>query len=198
MAASYYGRPRTTIDIDFIIQISLSDLNVLLKHLARFGLKINRTRIKRQLSSGYNMISLEDKRSPYRVDLIIQIGGKLEKRPGRALGLRSYYHTPELLILSKLRMIKATVPSERSQKDREDIRAILANTRVNKRKIIDRARKESTIEIFREIIRPVQTQRKGNRAVRLHDNSVKTLQRSERGSLPRLKPFVREKHDRFD
>jgi hypothetical protein len=114
------------------------------------------------------------------------------------LGLRSYYHTPELLILSKLRMIKATVPSERSQKDREDIRAILANTRVNKRKIIDRARKESTIEIFREIIRPVQTQRKGNRAVRLHDNSVKTLQRSERGSLPRLKQFVREKHDRFD
>jgi hypothetical protein len=197
MAASYYGRPRTTIDIDFIIQISLSDLNVLLKHLARFGLKINRTRIKRQLSSGYNHQprgqTLSLPRRPHNPDR-----GKLEKRPGRALGLRSYYHTPELLILSKLRMIKATVPSERSQKDREDIRAILANTRVKKRKIIDRARKESTIEIFREIIRPVQTQRKGNRAVRLHDNSVKTLQRSERGSLPRLKPFVREKHDRFD
>jgi hypothetical protein len=198
MAASYYGRPRTTIDIDFIIQVSTSDLDELLNHLARFGLKINRTRIKRQLSSGYNIISLEDRRSPYRVDLIIQTEGKLERRPGRALGLRSYYHPPELLILSKLRMIKATVPRERSQKDMEDIRAILANTRVNKRKIMDRARKENTIEIFREIIRPVQTQRKGNRAVRLHDNSVKTLQRSEKGSLPNLKPFVREKHDRFD
>jgi hypothetical protein len=85
-----------------------------------------------------------------------------------------------------------------SQQHVEDIRAILAHTRVNKRKIIDRTRKEGTIEIFREIIRPVQTQRKGNRAVRLHDNSVKTLQRSERDSLPRLKPFVREKRDRFD
>lgn len=26
----------------------------------------------------------------------------------------------------------------------------------------------------------------------------KTLKRSEKGSLPKLKPFVREKHDRFD
>ena len=26
----------------------------------------------------------------------------------------------------------------------------------------------------------------------------KTLRKSERGSLPKLKPFVREKHDRFD
>jgi hypothetical protein len=115
MAASYYGQPRTTIDIDFIIQVSMSDLDELLDHLAKFGLKINRTRIKKQLSSGYNIISLEDKHSPYRVDLIIQTEGKLERRPGRALGLRSYYDPPELLILSKLRMIKATVPRERSQ-----------------------------------------------------------------------------------
>jgi len=180
MAASYYGRPRTTIDIDFIIQVSTSDLDELLNHLARFGLKINRTRIKRQLSSGYNIISLEDRRSPYRVDLIIETEGKLERRPGRALGLRSYYHPPELLILSKLRMIKASVPRERSQKDMEDIRAILANTKVNKRKILDQARKEGTITIFREIFQPAQTRRKGNRAVRLDDNSGKRLKTGDK------------------
>jgi hypothetical protein len=180
MAASYYGRPRTTIDIDFIIQVSTSDLDELLNHLARFGLKINRTRIKRQLSSGYNIISLEDRRSPYRVDLIIQTEGKLERRPGRALGLRSYYHPPELLILSKLRMIKATVPRERSQKDREDIRAIVANTQVNRRKILHQARKEGTITIFREIFQPAQTQRKGKRAVRLDDNSGKRLKTGDK------------------
>ena len=180
MAASYYGRPRTTIDIDFIIQVSTSDLDELLDHLARFGLKINRTRIKRQLSSGYNIISLEDRRSPYRVDLIIETEGKLERRPGRALGLRSYYHPPELLILSKLRMIKASVPRERSQKDMEDIRAILANTKVNKRKILDQARKEGTITIFREIFQPAQTRRKGNRAVQLDDNSGKRLKTGDK------------------
>jgi hypothetical protein len=151
MAASYYGQPRTTIDIDFIVQVSLNDIDELLDRLARFGLKINRTRVKSQLNSGYNIISLEDKRSPYRVDLIIQTGGKLERRAGSTMGLKSYYQSPELLILSKLRMIKATVPRERSQKDKDDIRAILANTRVNKRRILNQARREGTIEIFREI-----------------------------------------------
>jgi hypothetical protein len=185
MAASYYGRPRTTIDVDFIIQISIDDLDDLLDILARFGLKINTSRIKRQLNSGHNIISLEDKRSPYRVDLIIQTERKLEKRSGRALGLRSYYDPPELLILSKLRMIKATVPRERSQKDREDIIAILANTKVNKRKILAQARKEGTIMIFREIFQAAQTQRKGNRAVRLHDNSGKRLKTGDK-ELKRL------------
>lgn len=197
MAASYYGRPRTTIDIDFIIQVSTSDLDELLNHLARFGLKINRTRIKRQLSSGYNIISLEDRRSPYRVDLIIQTEGKLERRPGRALGLRSYYHPPELLILSKLRMIKTTVPRERSQKDIEDIRAILANTRVNRRKILDQARKEGTITIFREIFQPAQTQRKGRRAVRLDDNSGKRLKTGDK-ELKRLQYKVAASREDID
>jgi hypothetical protein len=54
-----------------------------------------------------------------------------------------------------------------SQQHLEDIRAILANTRVNKRKILDRARKESTVNIFREILQPAQIQKQSNRAVRL-------------------------------
>ena len=110
MAASYYGRPRTTLDVDFIIQLSIDDLDELLDRLAWFGLKINRARVKRQLSNGRNIISPEDRQSENRVDLIIQTEGRLERRQGRALGLRTYYQLPELLILSKLRMIKATIP----------------------------------------------------------------------------------------
>jgi len=67
-----------------------------------------------------------------------------------------------------------------SQQHVEDIRAILANTRVNKRKILDQARREGTIMILREIFQPAQTQRKGNRAVRLTTNSVKRLKTGER------------------
>ncbi len=40
-----------------------------------------------------------------------------------------------------------------SQQHVEDIRAILANTRVNKRKILDQARKDGTANLFREIVR---------------------------------------------
>ena len=175
MAASYYGQPRTTIDIDFIVQISINDLDDLLDRLARFGLKINKARVKSQLNSGYNIISLEDKRSPYRVDLIIQTEGKLERRAGSALGLKSYYQSPELLILSKLRMIKATVPRERSQKDKDDIRAILANTRVNKRRILNQARRESTIEIFREIFSAKHPSKKPRQTGRLDKRTAKRL-----------------------
>jgi hypothetical protein len=113
---------------------------------------VDKKRVKNQLTSGYNIISLEHSRAPYPVDLIVQTEGKLEKRPGTALGLKSYYQPPELLILSKLRMIKATRPTERSFKDREDIRQIIANTWVNKQKILAQARKQGTIIIFREIL----------------------------------------------
>lgn len=153
MAASYYGRARTTVDVDFILQISPEDLDELLGQLDRAGLKVNRAKITRQLGSGYNIISLDDRGSSNRVDLIIETEGRLERRRGRALGLRSYYQPPELLILSKLRMIRATRPVERSFKDRDDIMAILANTRVKMRRIVDQARKEGTLTIFREILR---------------------------------------------
>ena len=75
-------------------------------------------------------------------------------------GVKTYFQSPESLILAKLRMIKATVPRERSQKDRDDIKAIIANTRFNKRKILNQARKDSTIEIFREILLSEQTRKR--------------------------------------
>ena len=67
-----------------------------------------------------------------------------------------------------------------SQQHVEDIRAILANTKVDNRKILDQARKEGTIEIFREIIQPAQTQRERNRAARLDNNPVRRLKTGDK------------------
>ncbi len=152
MAASYYGLPRTTLDVDFIVQLSEDELDLFLDKLARFGLRVDKDRIKRQLRTGYNILGLEDKRSYNRADFIIQTAGRLERRRGRALGLRSYYQSPEHLILAKLRMIKATRPAERSFKDREDIRQILAYVKVKKRKLLHLARQQGTAEIFKAIL----------------------------------------------
>lgn len=154
MAASYYGVPRTTVDVDFIVQLSEGMLDSFLDTLDKFGLEVDKGRVQRQLRAGYNTIRVPDKYSLHRADFIVQTVGRLERRRGRALGLRAYYQPPELLILAKLRMIKATRPLERSYKDREDIREILASTKVNRRRILRFAAKESTGIILKEILRP--------------------------------------------
>ena len=74
------------------------------------------------------------------------------------LGIRVFYQPPEQLILAKLRMTKATFPHERSVKDKNDIIAILSNTRVNMGRIRRGARKENTLEIFENISQSIKHQ----------------------------------------
>jgi hypothetical protein len=149
-AASYYGTPRTTADVDFIVKVSSKNLQQFIRTLQRSELRFESNKIKRQLKTGYNIISLRDKRSPYRVDFIVQ-RGRIPRLKGSLLGLPAYYQTPESLILAKLRMIKATLPPGRSVKDKNDVSAILANTRVDVRRIEKLARKDRTLDIFTKI-----------------------------------------------
>jgi len=67
------------------------------------------------------------------------------------LGLPTYYQKPENLVLAKLRMIRATVPRERAQKDVDDVKAILKFARVNLEAVRRQAEKEGTIKILEEI-----------------------------------------------
>ena len=124
----------------------------LLRIFNEAGLKVDSRKVKRQLSSRYNIISIPDKQSSHTADFIIQAKGKLERRAGTLLGIPAHYQTPEALVLAKLRMIKATLPRERSLKDREDIRAIIHNTEVDKRRIFRLARRETTLTIFHEVV----------------------------------------------
>jgi hypothetical protein len=149
-AASYYGNPRTTVDIDFIISFSAKDLPKFVAAMQAAELRADKKRIQKQLESGYTVVSLPDKKSQYRADFIIRQRGRLERRAGSVLGIPAYYQTPEALILAKLRMIKATVSSQRRAQDRDDITAILTNSKVNIRKIRLRAKRESTLQIYDE------------------------------------------------
>lgn len=114
-------------------------------------MNVDRDQATKQLKAGYNIITVPDRHSYYNADFIIQTTGRLRRRPGHLFNTRTYYHAPEDLILAKLRMVKATRPRERSLKDREDIRAILRNTKVDKRRITSQARKETTLAIFTDI-----------------------------------------------
>ena len=63
---------------------------------------------------------------------------------------------------------------------------------------------KTTIQVDEDILRVLE-QLKREKDLRSYSDALrevlresKTLKKSERGSLPKLKPFVREKHDRFD
>ena len=151
LAASYYGVPRTTVDADFKVKISAQKLPELWKTLEQSGLEVDRNRASRRLRSGYNIVSFEDSLSGHTADFIIETRKKIERRKGTLLGLQAFYDSPESLIVAKLRMIKATIPKERAEKDREDVRAIMAQTRVSMHKIIARSERQDTDEIFQEL-----------------------------------------------
>jgi hypothetical protein len=152
LAASFYGVPRTTTDIDVVVDVSEKILqSKLVLALKQAGLLVDEKRIDETLRSGYRIATFEDSKTPYSVYVIFS-SGKLEKRAGNILGLPTFYQTPEELILAKLRMIKATVPRERALKDRDDVKAILRFTRVDTKALKERARKNSTLSILEKII----------------------------------------------
>jgi len=136
---------------------------MLLSLAGEIGLQADKRRIQAQLKTGYRIITLQDKNSGHQADFILHTRGKLERRPGSLLGLGTYYQTPESLILAKLRMVKATRPRERSLKDRDDIRAIISNTKVDKRKILRIARRETTLTIFQETLSTTLSEVKAGR-----------------------------------
>ena len=124
IAASYYGTPRTTMDVDIIIHTTQKNTAKLKQILQSAGIHPDKQKIDNALNTGYNIATLKDTRTPYSLDLILA-KDPLEKRPGTISELPTYIQTPEHLILSKLRMIKATINQGKAAKDEDDIRSIL-------------------------------------------------------------------------
>jgi len=153
MAASYYGTPRTTIDMDVMVKVSEKNVqSLLLEPLKKAEMLVNERKIRGAFKSGFNVITIKDKKTSFTLDIILS-DKKLKKKPGTIASLPTFYQTPEELILSKLRMIKVTTPPERTLKDKNDIRAVLKHTKVNVKAIEKRAQRESTLIIFKELTR---------------------------------------------
>jgi hypothetical protein len=116
--------------------------------LRKAGIEVNERRVREVLKSGYNVMTFRDRRSSFTLDIILP-DRRFRKHSGTILGLPTFYQVPEDLILAKLRMIKATVPRERAQKDKDDVKAILRESSVNLDALKRCARKENTLNIFR-------------------------------------------------
>lgn len=149
LAVSFYGVPRTTTDVDVMIAVtSEADFEVkVVSALRQAGLEVDERKVRTALTSGYQIASFKDKTAPFTVDIIFY-AGNLDRKLGEIDGAATFFQSPEGLIAAKLRMIKATLPPERSAKDREDIKGILAFAKVDKAAVKKQARKDNTLEIL--------------------------------------------------
>jgi hypothetical protein len=149
LATSFYGVPRTTSDVDVIVEVaSEGDVKVKLSCALRLvGLAVNEREIDKALHSGFMIASFRDKTSPYSIDVILS-GERLDKRAGKIADLDTFFQSPEGLIVAKLRMIKDTLPPERSAKDKTDVKSILEFTKVDVEAVKQQARKDNTLGIF--------------------------------------------------
>lgn len=152
VAVSYYGLPRTTMDIDIVVKVTEENIQFFAEQLRKAGVQANEQKIHEAFKSDDRIITLNDRNTPFSIDIILS-DKKLEKQPGTILDLPTFIQNPEALILSKLRMIKATIPKEKTLKDRDDVRAILKYTEINMNDLKRQARTESTISILEELTR---------------------------------------------
>jgi len=155
LKASYYGTPRTTMDVYIVVRFARGKPHTqLVSALKKAGLQVNEGRIDAALKSGFRIVTLKDRKTPFTLDIVLS-DKKLEKKAGTILDLPTFYQTPEGLVLSKLRMIKATVPREKALKDEDDVRAILKFTEVDMRTLKGQALKENTLSILESIVTPM-------------------------------------------
>lgn len=152
LAASYYGVPRTTMDVGIVVKVARAEVQTnLVLALRKAGLQVEEEKIALAFKSGFRVVTFRDGKSPFSVDIILS-GKELAKRAGTILGLPTFYQAPEELILAKLRMIRATVPRERALKDEDDVRGILRFTEVDMEGLKRQARRESTLSILEGIL----------------------------------------------
>jgi hypothetical protein len=152
LAVSFYGAPRTTTDVDVVVAVSGLDVKGKgASALRRAGLDVDERKLYSALTSGYRVASFRDKATPYTLDVIF-VDGALRKRAGTIDGVNTFFQVPEDLILAKLRMIRATVPRERAVKDEDDVKAILAFTKVDVDAVKKQAKKDKTLEVLEGLI----------------------------------------------
>ena len=151
LAASYYGRPRTTLDIDIVITARRSDLAPLKKWLAHAGLKVRQRELESAWRSDCRIVTLQDTKSPHTLDIMFS-DRKLNRIIGRISGLPTYYETAESLILAKLRRLKVTLQPERAAIDRADIKAILETNSIDLRSLRRKAKAQRTSKILDDLI----------------------------------------------
>ena len=150
LAVSYYGRPRTTIDVDVIIRAEPSDFERLVEAFRKAKLQCSLQDFAKAWESGYNIVHLKGGRG-LLLDIILT-RDQIPRRKVTILGKTSYLQEPGPLVLQKLRLMKITKDEEKRFIDRMDVLSILKNAEVDVEELRDLAGRQATLDLLDELL----------------------------------------------
>ncbi len=150
LAVSYYGRPRTTSDVDVIIRAGPADFGKVTRVLRKAHIIVRAGDLERSWDSRYRIASFEDSEG-LRLD-IMMTSEPIPRRPVRVLGQQTYLQDPTWLLLSKLRLIKVTLDGDRRSLDRQDILSVLRNAEVDLETLREESRKQMTFDVLEGLL----------------------------------------------
>jgi hypothetical protein len=106
LAAILYGRPRTTTDIDIIINFDETDPVKTGESFRKEGFEVRETDIQEALTER-SRFTVFDAKSPYRLDIqgiynALDMASFKRRRKDMVFGIRTWVESPEDLIIAKL------------------------------------------------------------------------------------------------
>jgi hypothetical protein len=150
LAVSYYGRPRTTSDVDVILRTAPPEFAKVVRVLRKARLTADEKELKRAWDSKYRIASFEGE-DGLRLD-VMMTEGQVPRRPVTILGQQAFLQDPTWLLLSKLRLMKVTIDGDRRSLDRQDVLSVLRNAEVDLGVLRQEAKRQLTIDVLEDLL----------------------------------------------
>ena len=148
LAAIFYGRPRTSLDVDVIVSVKIENLQDLHKFLENKGFDIDYNDLLSSLKRKSH-VSIFLSEYPFRIDLkgvynSLDMASMQNRRRKKIFGITAWIESPEDLITAKL--------CYGSQQDTEDIKAILKRQKLNMKYLEKRSKEEGALTKLKRVL----------------------------------------------
>lgn len=157
LAVSYYGRPRTTLDVDLIIRAKPEQFKSLAEGLNKIKVRCTEEDFQRAWQSKYRIVTLEGSKG-LRLDIILT-QEEIPRREVNILGMKAYVQEAGPLLLEKLKLMKNTLDEEKKVIDKMDILSILKNVDdLDVESLKDKAKSEATLDLLEGLLEEAEIQ----------------------------------------
>jgi hypothetical protein len=149
VAAIYYGRARSTMDLDLVVELKEKEIERVVESMLKNGFEVKIDEVKEALKEKTH-VTIFLKNSPYRLDLrgiyssLDEASIKKRKRV-RIFGTPAWIERPEDVVIAKI--------VYGSETDLQDAKAIILNQKLNMKYLFKRAKEEKIIRKLKKLLK---------------------------------------------